>query len=522
MAMTLTRPPERVVLLVPQTPLRAVTVPAPSYVEYGWRRTVIVAGVMMAALLQTIDATIVNVALPTIQGNLGATVDEATWVVTAYVIANIVVIPMTPWLQMRFGRKTYFLVSIAGFTLASMLCGLATSLPMLVAFRVVQGIFGGGLLPTSQVVLRDTFPPEALGTSQSIYTLGAVLGPSIGPTLGGVMTDNLSWQWVFDINLVPGILSIVILAMFLRGNESKRSSVDVPGIVLLTAAIGSLQYVLDQGQHDDWFSNSTICLMTGISAISGAAFVWRELTAKAPIVDVRVLAQIPVTAGSLIAVGIGTIIYGCLLILPQYVVGVLGFTSTLAGVLIGIRALPIALLTIPVGKIANHRRTNLPAMVATGLVLASLSSIWMARVVTSGSVLSAFVSPLLLMGFGTTLVFSPTLVATLRAVKPADVPKAAAFITLFAQLGGSIAAASLVAFIERRADFHQAMLAGSATLDRLAVSTFLQHHSVAQLASLVTTQSSTMAFADGFFITGVVGLLAAPLPFLTLVKGARS
>jgi hypothetical protein len=146
----------------------------------------------------------------------------------------------------------------------------------------------------------------------------------------------------------------------------------------------------------------------------------------------------------------------------------------------------------------------------------------MARVVTSGSVLSAFVSPLLLMGFGTTLVFSPTLVATLRAVKPADVPKAAAFITLFAQLGGSIAAASLVAFIERRADFHQAMLAGSATLDRLAVSTFLQHHSVAQLASLVTTQSSTMAFADGFFITGVVGLLAAPLPFLTLVKGARS
>ncbi len=477
---------------------------------------------MMAALLQTIDATIVNVALPTIQGNLGASVDEATWVVTAYVIANIVVIPMTPWLQMRFGRKNYFLVSIAGFTAASMLCGLATSLPMLVAFRVIQGIFGGGLLPTSQVVLRDTFPPEALGTSQSIYTLGAVLGPSIGPTLGGVMTDNLSWQWVFDINLVPGILAIVILAMFLRGNESKKSSVDVTGIVLLTAAIGSLQYVLDQGQHDDWFNNSTICLMACIAVVAGAAFVWHELRAKAPIVDVRVLAQIPVAAGSLIAVGIGTIIYGGLLILPQYVVGVLGFTSTLAGVLIGIRALPIAFLTISIGKIANHRRTNLPIMIASGLVLASLSCIWMSLVITSGSVLVAFVPPLLVMGFGTTLVFSPTLVATLRAVKPADIPKAAAFITLFAQLGGSVAAASLVAFIERRVDFHQAILSASATLSRPVVASFLTQHSAVQLAALVDTQSATMGFADGFFITGVVGLLAVPLPFLTLLKGAKA
>ncbi|MBV8637541.1 MAG: DHA2 family efflux MFS transporter permease subunit [Candidatus Eremiobacteraeota bacterium] len=521
MATVLTRPPGRAVIPIPQTPPRSVTVP-PSYVEFGWRRIVVVAGVMMAALLQTIDATIVNVALPTIQGNLGATVDEATWVVTAYVIANIVVIPMTPWLQTRFGRKNYFLVSIAGFTVASMLCGLATSLPMLVAFRVVQGVFGGGLLPTSQVVLRDTFPPEALGTSQSIFAVGAVLGPSIGPTLGGILTDNLSWQWVFDVNLLPGILACVVLAVFLRGNESKKSSVDVPGIVLLTVAIGALQYVLDQGQHDDWFNNSTICVMAVVSAVAAIGFVWRELVAKSPVVDVRVLAQIPVTAGSLIAVGIGTIIYGGLLILPQYVIGILGFTSTLAGILIGIRALPIALLTITVGKIANHPRTHLPAMIATGLVIASVSCIWLARVITTGSVLTSFVPPLLLMGFGTTFVYTPTLVATLRAVKPSDIPKAAAFITLFAQLGGSVAAASLVAFIERRADFHQAVLAAAATLDRPAVSSFLQQHSLTQLASIVTTQSSTMAFADGFFITGVVGLLTVPLPFLTLMKGARS
>lgn len=520
MATVLTRPPARGELPVASKPVTAAPVP-PAYVEYGWRRMVVVTGVMLAALLQTIDATIVNVALPTIQGNLGATIDEATWVITAYVIANIVVIPMAPWLQMRFGRKTYFLVSIAGFTVTSMLCGMATTLPMLIAFRVLQGVFGGGLLPTAQVILRETFPPEQLGTSQSIYTLGAVLGPSIGPTLGGIITDHLSWQWVFDVNLVPGIAAFVLLAMFLRGNEFKVSRVDIPGIVLLTVAIGSLQYVLDQGQHDDWFSNAGICIATLTAVLGFAAFVWHELRTSTPIVDLRVLVQIPVLAGSFIAIGIGTILYGVLLILPQYVVGILGFTSTLAGIMIGIRALPIALLTTTVGKIANRQGTNLPVMICFGLLLAAGSSIWLSRLVTTQTSFAAFAAPLVVMGLGTAFVFSPTLVATLRAIKPVDIPKAAAFITLFAQLGGSIAIAALVAIIERRADFHQAVLAGSATLDRPGVALFLQQHSAAQLAAIVQTQSTALAFADGFFLTGVVGLFAAPLPFLMLLKKAK-
>lgn len=168
----------------PQTPKPQRPAAGASLIEYGTRRYLVVAGVMLAALLQTVDLTIVNVALPTIQGNLGATVDQATWVLTGYVIANVVVIPLTPWLQLRFGRKNYFLVSIAGFTIASFLCGLATSLFALILFRVVQGAFGGGLLAVAQVVLRDTFPPEQLGASQSIFALGTILGPSLGPTLG--------------------------------------------------------------------------------------------------------------------------------------------------------------------------------------------------------------------------------------------------------------------------------------------------------------------------------------------------
>ncbi len=216
--------------LVPPRAMKAAPRPAPpsaSLVEYGARRYLVVVGVMLAALLQTVDLTIVNVALPTVQGNLGATTDEATWVLTAYVIANVVVIPLAPWLQLRFGRKNYFLASIAGFTIASLLCGFATSLTALIFFRVVQGAFGGGLLATAQVVLRDTFPPAQLGMSQSIFALGTIVGPSVGPTLGGILVDNFSWPWIFDVNLVPGILAFVILLRYMREDGRRvRAPID--------------------------------------------------------------------------------------------------------------------------------------------------------------------------------------------------------------------------------------------------------------------------------------------------------
>src|SRR5579863_3026037 len=278
--------------LIPARPRPDAVAPAapppaqmPSLVEYGARRWLVVVGVMMAALLQTIDLTIVNVALPTVQGNLGSTIDEATWVLTGYVIANVIVIPLTPWLQLRFGRKNYFLVSIAGFTLASMLCGMATSLTALILFRVIQGAFGGGLLAVAQVVLRDTFPPEQLGLSQSIFALGTILGPSVGPTIGGILVDNYSWPWVFDVNLVPGAVACLLLWRYMRDNPTRRkASVDVAGIGLLIVAVSCMQYVLDQGQHDDWFSDQSIQLCTLIALAATAAFVWWELHVKEPIV----------------------------------------------------------------------------------------------------------------------------------------------------------------------------------------------------------------------------------------------
>jgi DHA2 family multidrug resistance protein len=511
--------PARTIGLIPARPLPRAEAPkpaappgaAPSLVEYGARRALVVAGVMLAALLQTVDLTIVNVALPTIQGNLGATVDEATWVLTGYVIANVVVIPMTPWLQLRFGRKNYFLASIAGFTAASMLCGVATSLTALILFRIVQGAFGGGLLATANVVLRDTFPAKQIGLSQSIFALGTILGPSLGPTFGGILVDQLSWPWIFDVNLVPGILAFVLLLRYMRDNgKPQRVPVDVTGIALLIVAVSCLQYVLDQGQHDDWFSNQTIVLCTFLSIAATAVFIWWELRVTTPIVDLRVVAAPAVAAALAIAGAYAAIIFPSLLLLPQFTVDNLGFTSTLAGLLIGARALPVLLLTIPVGRITNLAWLDLRWLIGGGLAVAGFGTLWLGRGLTTGSSFATFVVPLLVVGIGAAFVYSPLLVATMRAVAPDAAIKASSFIVLFFQLGGSISAAAIVAFLDRRLQFHQTMLAAEATLSRLPVVQFLQHGTPAQLAAAVTAQAAALAYADAFFVTGVLALLVAP------------
>ncbi len=514
--MSVAERPARTIGVVPARPnLRAPVAPSPytgsSLVEYGTRRMLVVAGVMLAALLQTVDLTIVNVALPTIQGNLGATVDEATWVLTGYVVANVVVIPLTPWLQLRFGRKNYLLASIAGFTVASMLCGIAGSLNELILFRIVQGAFGGGLLATAQVVLRDTFPLKQIGLSQSIFALGTILGPSIGPTLGGVLVDNLSWPWVFDVNLVPGILAFVILWRYMRDpGRAERASIDLAGIALLIVAVSCLQYVLDQGQHDDWFSNQTIVICTFLTIAATAVFVWWELRVPQPIVDLRILGSPAVAAALAIAGAYAAVIFPSLLLLPQFTVDNLGFTSTLAGFLIGARALPVLLLTIPVGRITNLPGLDLRWLIGGGLAVAGFGSLMLARGVTTGSDLMAFVIPLLVIGTGAAFVYSPLLVATMRAVAPDAAAKASSFIVLFFQLGGSISSAAIVAFLDRREQFHQTVLAAEVTLSRLPVVQFLQHGTPAQLAASVTEQASALAYADAFFVTGVLALLITP------------
>ncbi|HTJ25733.1 MAG TPA: DHA2 family efflux MFS transporter permease subunit [Candidatus Limnocylindria bacterium] len=496
------------------------TAPA-SLVESGYRRGLIVTGVMLAALLMSIDATIVNVALPTIEGNLGASVDEGTWVLTAYVIANVVVIPLTPWLQLRFGRKPYFLTSIIGFTLASLACGMAPSLGALILFRLVQGAFGGGILATAQVVLRETFPPEQLGTSQAIYAMGVVLGPSVGPTLGGLITDNMSWRWVFDVNLVPGAIAVALLWRFLRpGNPGRPAPVDYVGVLLLIVTVGSMQYVLDQGQTDDWFSNQLIVVFTVTAVVGVISFAWWELRHRAPIVDLRVLRHVAVAVAPLMAVANALTFYGGMLLLPQFTVDQLGWTSTAAGFLVGSRGIPIWLITFGIGRLANARKFDMRILIAGGLLLSGIASIWLSRTITTGSTSGTFLDPWLLGGIGSAMIYTPLLLTTQRAVVPAEAPKAASFVTLFNQLGGSIGSATLVTLVDRREQMHLTTLGSNATLGDPTVATFVHEHSAAVLANLIGQQAMTLSYADAFLVSGCIGLAFTPLAWF-LVRSRK-
>lgn len=483
--------------------------------EHGLRRVLIVVGVMAASLMQTLDSTITNVALPTIQGNLGASIDEGTWVVTAYTIAAIIVIPLTPWLQNRFGRKNYFVVSIIGFTLASIACGASDNLTFLIGSRVVQGAFGGGLLATAQAILRDTFPPKQLGISQAIFALGAILGPTLGPPLGGILVDNASWNWCFDINIAPGILSAALLYMLLRDPSKPRAGpIDFVGLALLACTLGTLQYVLTEGERHSWLSDDTIATMTVICAVSSIAFVSYELFGtRTPIVDLRIFRNRSVAAGSLLALALGVALFGATYTLPQLTQGPLGFTPTLSGNLFILRAVPIAFFTLFVARLTGIIDPRW--FLGLGFLLVSLGSAMQAFVTTNISTFWTFAISLIVVGIGTSMLFVPISVAVLGATTPAEGPKAGAMVNLATQLGGSISVALLDVVIDQRETFHSEVLGANATAASIPVQHFLQHGgSLAQLSTIVNAQAAILAFADATFVIALVALLFTPLVFL--------
>lgn len=487
-------------------------------VEYGTRRWLIVAGVMLATLLQVLDATIVNVALPTIQGNMGANFDDGAWIVTAYIIAAVIVIPLTPWLQQVFGRREYYVAAIIGFTIASALCGLATSLDQLIFFRVLQGLCGGGLIATGQAIMRDTFPAKELGKSQALVSIGAIVGPSIGPTLGGVLTDALSWNWIFYVNIIPGIVAAFLCAAFLR-NPPKRgkASVDAVGLGLMALGLGCLQYVLDEGERNDWFNSHHIFAIAVVAAASLVTFVYWELrVVEHPIVDLRILLRNrTVAAGCLLAMTLAFGLFGGVILSPQFQQSLLDFTATLSGLSILVRAAAIMLMT-PVTLYALNRFHVKPqVLLGLGFVIVGIANIMTAAVITTNSSFGTFVPPLFLGGIGFGMIFVPLSVAVLRSVHGIDTQKATSLLSLCQQLGGSIATATLVTLLDRRSAFHQDILAGNVTLRNLAVQHATQMHgSLAQAAAIVAQQAHTMAFADAFFFLGVITLVLTPMVLL--------
>lgn len=486
-------------------------------VEYGSRRAWIVTGVMLATVLQVLDATIVNVALPTIQGNLGANLDEGTWIITGYIIAAVIVIPLTPWLQTRFGRKRYYVTAIAGFTITSVMCGCATSFEAEVFFRVLQGMCGGGLLPTGQAILRDTFPPKDIGKSQVLVAIGAIVGPSVGPTLGGILTDSLSWNWVFFINVVPGTVAALIIAAFLRDPaRPRRDPVDVVGLGLLATGIGSLQYVLNEGQRNDWLGDDRIRLFAFLAVGGLAAFVFWELFAvKRPIVDLRILSRRTIWAGCLLALTIGFSLYGSIVITPQYNQGILNFTATMSGESILMRALAILVCTPFTLVFINRLKINPRFLLGTGFLLVVVANVMQAQVTTSGADFWTFWLPLALGGVGFSQLLAPLSVAVLSSVEGADTAKASSLLSLSQQLGGSISAAILVTILDRRTAEHQTAIASRLTLANPAVFR-LGHapHALSALYGIAVREATTLAFADAFWALAAVTLVLTPLVLL--------
>ena len=346
-----------------------------SLVEYGSRRVIITITAIFCALLEIVDTTIVNVAIKDMSGSLGATISEVGWVITAYAIGNVIIVPMTSWLSQQFGRRNYFAASIVVFTICSFLCGQATGIWELVAFRFLQGLGGGALLVTSQTIITESYPVEKRSMAQAIYGLGVIVGPTLGPPLGGYIVDHMSWPYIFYINIPIGVIACLLTLQFVRspkyGEKSRGSDIDWLGIIFLAATVGSLQYVLEKGQDDDWFNSSTIVLLSIVAFFGLYFFIWRETVFRRPIVELRVLKNSNLRVGTILSFIMGFGLYGSTFIIPLYTQTILGWTAQDAGMLLVPAALTTAVMMPIIAKILQ-RGIPQQYLVATGMVMFSI------------------------------------------------------------------------------------------------------------------------------------------------------
>jgi DHA2 family multidrug resistance protein len=491
-------------------------------VEYGLRRAIISAAVIAATLLEIVDITIVNVSLPNIQGNFGVGIDLSAWVVTGYIIANVIIIPITPWLATRFGRRQYFFTSIVIFTIASMMCGFSGSLGSLILWRVVQGLGGGALIATSQAILRDTYPLREQGTAQGIFAMGVIVGPALGPVLGGWITDNWNWHWVFFINLPVGIAAASLIWFYLRNpHEPQYKPLDVIGLGLMTVGLAAMQFVLEQGQQYDWFDDFNIRLFTGISIVTLVAFVFWTLRSANPVVDLRILKMRQVASGSILGAVLGISLYGSIIILPQYLQNSLGFTATLSGTVLLFRAAGVILCTPITALLAQRGIVDVRISAFFGFILLGISNWMLASVTTPQSQFGTFIAALFVSGVGLSQIFVPLSIAVLGGVPAEDVPATSAFFNVSRQIGGSLATAVLVTMLVRGFTIHQSALADMQALGHVPTSQFLQGHggqrsvpALANLEGIVVAQAAVQSYADAARAVAIVTLCMAPLVVL--------
>jgi DHA2 family multidrug resistance protein len=497
-----------------------------------WAIAVVVA---IAAFMEVLDTSIANVALPHLAGDLGASNDESTWVLTSYLVSNAVVLPISGWLATAFGRKRFFMLCITLFTVTSLLCGIAPTLGMLVLFRVIQGAGGGGLQPLAQAILADTFPPEKRGLAFALYGITAILAPTIGPTLGGWLTDNYSWRWIFYINLPVGILALfLVLRMvedppYLAERRAAGIRIDYVGVGLLIMAVGALQVLLDKGQEDDWFGSYFITTLAIISAIAFVSLVLWEWHHDAPIIDVKMFKNFNFAMSNLMMFNLGMLLFASLVMMPQFLQTLMGYTAQSAGVVLS-AAGAMLLFEMP---IVGQLTTKIPAkyIMAFGwlcLAIGMYVSTTRLDLLISFSAASRL---RIIQSLGLGFLFVPISLAAYIGIPPEKGNNVSGMVNFMRNIGSSVGTSGVTTLLARRAQLHQSLISYHATnydpafrdqVNGLAVQLVQAGASVpdARTGALgrvyreVLVQAQTLAYIDTFMVLAIAAGIMFMLSFV--------
>jgi DHA2 family multidrug resistance protein len=499
--------------------------------------------VSLAAFMEVLDTSIANVALPHIAGNLGASNDQSTWVLTSYLVANAIVLPITGWLVSIFGRKRFFMTCMAVFTVSSLLCGIAPSLGFLLLFRVFQGAGGGGLQPMAQAILADTFPPDKRGLAFSIYGITAVCAPAIGPTLGGWLTDTASWRWIFLINLPVGLLAMLLVFRLVEDpphivrRKVSEIKLDYIGFSFLAIGVGALQIMLDKGQEDDWFSSHFILSLGVIAVISLVSLIFYEWFHKDPIVDVRLFKNSNFAAANMMMFMVGAVSFATTVLMPLYLQTLMGYTAEAAGMVLSVAAV-LLLIELPlVGRLIAQ--FQLRYLIAFGWITLAVGMYISAHKIDLLISFSAAtwlrIGQYLPLGF----VFVPATTAAYIGIREDKSNAVAGLVNFTRNIGASVGTSIVTTMIVRRAQYHQSVLATHASLGnerfRDAVSGLAQqlvtagmslsdarHHAIARLYAAVQQQASALAYIDTYWVLGIAAVVMFLLSFVLKKNNPRA
>ena len=487
--------------------------------------------VMMAVFMEVLDTSIANIALPHIGGSLSATPEEATWVLTSYLVANAIVLPMTGWLGNYFGRRRVLLSCVVMFTVASALCGLAWSLPTLILARIFQGIGGGAMVPIAQAIMLESFPPQKRGVAMAAFAQGVVVAPILGPVIGGWITDSYSWRWIFYINVPVGIFAFMMARWVVEDppyiKRNLEATIDYVGFGLLAVWLATLQIVLDKGQEADWFGADWVRWFTLVSVLSLLAFIWWEFKSDHPLVDLRVFKNRNFTVGLILMTSLAAILYGTTAQLPLFLQTLMGYPALQAGYAMSPRGVAAFFTTFVVGRLVGKIR--LRTMLGFGFLMLAYSSWLLARInlqVSMGSV----IWPSVINGIAISFIFVPLTTATMSQLGQQQIGNASGLYNLMRNLGGSIGIAFVTTMLARGAQVHQSLMVGHLAPDNPAFAQQLaaakkllgqQTDSVTAtkqaynaVYSMLDQQAHLWAFVDNFFLFCLLALAGFPLIFL--------